>query len=52
MNVRHCDRCGKRIEGSDYEDKYPTIIVNYEFCVDCLADLRKFMREKKREEKE
>ena len=46
MKVRHCDRCGKRIDGSDYEDKYPTIIVNYELCEDCLAYLRKFMENK------
>lgn len=36
----------KTIEGSDYEDKYPTIIVKYELCMDCLVDLRKFMGEK------
>ena len=46
MKIIICDRCGKTIEGSDYEDKYPTIIMKYKLCMECFTDFEKFMGEK------
>ena len=52
MDAKICDRCGKRIEGSDYRRVYSTrmdgwkcVPVTYELCEDCFADFEKFMEE-------
>ena len=57
MNVLICDKCGRRIDGNSYEriqitriDERRRLPVTYDLCMDCLADLRKFMGEEKRNE--
>lgn len=53
MNVYCCDRCGKRIEGSNYRrihssrmDGWKCVPVTYELCMGCFTDFEKFMKEK------
>ena len=57
MNVYCCDRCGKRIEGSNYErihssrmDGWKCVPVTYELCMDCFTDFEKFIEEIKNAE--
>ena len=58
MNVHYCDRCGKRMEGSNYRrihssrmDEWKRVPVTYELCEDCFTDFEKYMEEKKMKEK-
>ena len=53
MNVHYCDRCGKRMEGSNYRrihssrmDGWKCVPVTYELCMDCFTDFEKYMKEK------
>ena len=52
MDAKICDRCGKRIEGSDYKrvhsvriDGWKCVPITYELCIDCFTDFEKFMEE-------
>ena len=54
MDVKICDRCGKPIEGNNYErihstrmDGWKCVPVTYELCMDCFSDFAKYMKEKK-----
>ena len=53
MDAKICDRCGNPIEGNNYRrihsarmDGWKCVPVTYELCMDCFANLVKFMENK------
>ena len=53
MDAKICDRCGNPIEGNSYRrihsarmNGWKCVPVTYELCMDCFANLVKFMGEK------
>lgn len=57
MNVLICDKCGRHIDGKIYERiqitkmiEWKHLPVTYDLCMDCFANLVKFMGEEKRNE--